>query len=128
MTEWWIPVFTGMTKYKHLHNNDKIKIMDSCFYVNDRIEDWIPVYTGMTKNTVIPTEVGIYITDKKTGFPFFPAFTRTGMTKWRNFPMIDKIESTLVIDKIKIMDSRFHGNDRMVGITNGKTRFPFSRE
>ncbi len=27
--------------------------------------------------------------------------------------MIDKIESTLVIDKIKIMDSRFHGNDRI---------------
>jgi len=80
--------------------------------------------------------VGIYITDKKTGFPFSREWQKTPSfpRKWEsillikimdsrfhgNDRMVDsrlhgngKIESTLVIDKIKIMDSRFHGNDKM---------------
>ncbi|NLI56718.1 hypothetical protein GX420_07050, partial [bacterium] len=61
------------------HGNDKmeglkIEKLDSRFHGNDRMvgikngKTGFPFFTGMTKNTVIPTEVGINITDKKTGF------------------------------------------------------------
>ncbi len=120
MTEWQgLPIIgkiestSVIDKIKTLdyrfHGNDKVKIVDSRFHGNDRMVD-----------------SRFHGNDKMEGLQMEGLDSRFhGNDRMRNFPMIDKIESTLVIDKIKIMDSRFHGNDRMVGIKNGKTGFPF---
>ena len=97
---YWIPVFTGMTKWEHLHGNDN-KILDSPFHGNDKmkgfslidnIENWIPIYTGMTKKMEI-LDSRFHENDKMEGFSlidnienWIPVYT--GMTKWRFFQQI----------------------------------------